>query len=346
MSIRLLGAAFAGAIAVAALAVPAGAADVTLRLQHFLAPTAPAQKILHEPWAEWVKTASKGRIETQIYPAMQLGGAPPQLADQVREGIADVVWTLPGYTPGRFPRVEVFELPFMHINALATTLALQDYAEMHLAEEFKDFKVILFHVHDGQLLQANRGVEKLEDFKGMKIRVPNRVGGWMIEAIGAVPVGAPVPQVPQMLSKGVVDGTMLPLEVALPLKLHELVKFNTVMAGPQPRFNTSVFSLLMNRKRYDDLPPDLKKAIDDYSGRKIAEYAGRKWIEVEAPGREAAEKAGVKFVTMPQAEVDKLKSAVKPVYDRWLAETKAAGIDGDKLLADARRLLEKYKDAK
>ena len=106
----------------------ARAAEVTLKLAHFLPPVAPAHAKLLKPWAEQVEAASDGRISIRIYPSMQLGGTPPQLFDQVRDGVADIVWTLPGYTPGRFPRLETFELPFLAApTAVVNAQAVQEF---------------------------------------------------------------------------------------------------------------------------------------------------------------------------------------------------------------------------
>jgi TRAP-type C4-dicarboxylate transport system substrate-binding protein len=275
-------------LALAALSSPAAAQPVTLKLSHFVPPVAPPHATFLAPWAEKVEKASGGRLKIQIYPAMQLGGTPPQLIDQIKDGVVDIGWTLPGYTAGRFPKTEVMEVPFLHTNALATTLALQDYHEKHLRDEYKDHHVILLHAHGGTLVHAGKPILKLEDYKGLKIRTPNRAGSVYLRAVGATAVGSPVPEVPQMLSKGVIDGALLPYEIARPLKVHELVKYHSELAGPQPRLGTSVFLFAMNKKKYESLPADLRKVIDDHSGRRIAAWAGQNWDDIEKPGKEAA----------------------------------------------------------
>jgi len=138
------------------------------------------------PWAERIEKGSNGRIKVEIYPAMQLGGRPPQLADQARDGIVDISWTLPGYTPGRFISTEVFELPFMHASTVATTMAINDFVERH-SEDFKDYKIIAMHVHAGQAFHSHEPIRTVSDLKGTKIRTPTRTGAWLIEAMGATP---------------------------------------------------------------------------------------------------------------------------------------------------------------
>ena len=122
------------ALTLLGLSTPVSAQPITLKLSHFVPPVAPPHATFLAPWAEKVEKASGGRLKIQIYPSMQLGGTPPQLVDQIKDGVVDIGWTLPGYNAGRFPRTEVMEVPFLHTNALGTTLALQDYFEKHLQD--------------------------------------------------------------------------------------------------------------------------------------------------------------------------------------------------------------------
>jgi TRAP-type C4-dicarboxylate transport system substrate-binding protein len=204
--------------------------------------------------------------------------------------------------------------------------------------------VLLLHVHGGSLFMTrDMAITKVSDLEGRKIRTATRVGGWFLKSLGAVPIGAPVPQVPQMMSKGVIDGAMLPYEIAPALKMQELASNFSTLAGDQTRMNTSLFSLLMNKDSYAKLPPDLKKVIDDLSGRNIAEWAGQNWAEIEESGRKVmASQSKNKFHVIPAAEVAKMKAAAKPTIDRWLAEMKDKGHDGEKMLAEARALVAKY----
>src|SRR3546814_177304 len=116
MSFSLKTLCMAGILAAAALP-PAAAQEVALRIPHFLPPQAPVPANFIAPWAEKVTRESGGRIAFEIYPSMQLGGKPPALYDQARDGVVDIIWTLTGYTPGRFPGTEAFELPFVPARA-------------------------------------------------------------------------------------------------------------------------------------------------------------------------------------------------------------------------------------
>ncbi len=336
MSLGILAGAMAG------LACGASAQEVTLKLHHLLPPVAHAHKNMLAPWAERVGKASNGRIKVEIYPSMQLGGRPQQLADQARDGVVDIAWTLPGYTPGRFIRTEVFELPFMHANTVATTMAINDFAERH-SEDFKDYKIIAMHVHAGQAFHSHKPIRMVSDLKGTKIRTPTRTGAWLIEAMGAIPIGAPVSKIPEMLSKKIVDSVLIPFEITLPLKVDEMVDYHTILDDPLfTRVNTSTFMIVMNRARYHSLPDDLRKVIDDNSGMHIARWIGEIWEAAEAPGLKKAAASG-EVIKMAPGEVAKLRAMVEqPVIDRWIADVAKRGIDGNALVVEARALIQKY----
>ncbi|MEO0620674.1 MAG: TRAP transporter substrate-binding protein [Pseudomonadota bacterium] len=325
------------ALLAASLALPASAQEVTLTIQHFLGPKAPAQAKFIEPWTERVTAASGGRIAFQIFPAMALGGKPPELYRQLRDGVVDMVWTLPGYTPGVFPRVEVFELPGVHQgSARQTTLAIQEVMD-DLAEDFADVHPILVHTHAGNALHLVGGpVETAEDIAGLKLRTPSRTGAWMIESWGAEPVGMPVPALPQALSKGTVDGALVPFEIVPPLKLHELTKAS--VEGPDGlRFGTAVFLFAMNKDRYDSLPEDLRAIIDAHSGEAIAAEIGAVWDGVEGTGQELqAGSDGGSVTQMSPRAYDGLIAASEAATERWQAEMAEKGLDGAALVERAR----------
>lgn len=316
--------------------------EFTFRLHHLLPPVSHAHKNMLVPWAKRVEEASKGRIKIDIYPAMQLGGTPPQLAGQAADGVVDIVWTVTGYTPGRFKQTEVFELPFMHSSTVATTLALNEYVAKH-GDEYKDYQLIVMHVHAGQVFHSHDPIRTVADMRGTKIRTPTRTGAWLIEALGATPIGAPVPKIPEMLSKRIVDTVLIPYEISGSLKVHEMVKYHTTLDDPKfTRINTTTFMIAMNKASYARLPADLRKVIDDNSGFNIAEWIGKSWDEAEIPGRDLAAQTG-ELIKMSPVEVAKLRALVEgPVTERWIADVSQSGVDGRALVAEARALIEKH----
>ncbi len=332
-------------LGLAALLAAAGqvqAQEIILKVHHFLSPLSPAHTKLITPWCDKINKESGGKLKCQIYPAMQLGGTPPQLYDQAKDGVADIVWTLPGYTAGRFPLVEVFELPFMMRNTEGTSRALWDWVQANDQAEFKDVKAIAFHVHGpGVFHMVNKPIKTLADFKGLKLRAPTRQTNKMLAAFGATPVGMPVPQVPEALSKGVIDGAVIPYEVVPAVKVQELVKFHSETDPSQPAVYTSAFIFAMNKAKYDSLPPELKKVIDANSGAETSAAFGKAQGEADIPGRKASEKNT--FNTIPAAEIENWRKAAQPVIDDWVKDVTAKGANGKALLDSARSLIEKYR---
>ncbi len=315
---------------------------VSLTLHHFLPTTSITHADFLVPWAERVAAASDGRLTVEIFPAMQLGGSPPGLYDQAREGVADIVWTLPGYTPGRFPVIEVFELPFVAGTAAATSQAAQAYYEAHADKVFTEVQVLLVHVHaPGTFHIRGRAVESLADLAGLTVRAPSRITNQTLAALGAEPVGMPVPEVPQALSRGVIDAALLPWEVARALRVHELADTHTEVMDSRGLY-TAVFLLAMNRDRFDGLPADLQAVLRDESGPSLAATAGQLWDEAEEPGRDAAREAGNTIVRVEGDAVGDWRAAAEVVIVDWITEMSAAGHDGVDLLDQARRLIETY----
>lgn len=333
---------YLAAAATLAFQLPAAADSIELRVHHFLPAGSPAQVELIEPWAQAVEEQSDGRITVRIFPAMQLGGSPPQLIDQVRDGVADVVWTLPGYTAGRFPKMSVFELPFMISDAVATSKAAHAFYEEHAQDEFADVHPILFHVHDrGVIHTRGARIETIEDMAGVQLRAPGRAIGDALEAYGATPIFLPVPQVPEALSRGVIDGAVVPWEVTVPLRLYELADHHTEIPGERGLY-TAVFLFAMNKDTYEGLPEDLKAVIDANSGLNIAEWVGEAWVRAEEPGKRLAEERGNTIISMAEDQVARLQELAQGVREAWVADLDAAGHDGAALLAAAEALIDEH----
>lgn len=331
-----------GALAAAALlGTTAGAAlaqEVTLRLHQFLPAQANVPKHILDPWIERIEAESGGRIEIQHFPAMQLGGTPPQLIDQAIDGIADIVWTLPGYTPGRFPRAEVFELPFTMTSAEAVSRAYWQLAEETMMDQdFKDFKVLGLWVHGPGVIHSKEPIVAPADLAGVTLRAPTRITNAYFSSLGATAVGMPVPAVPEALSKGVIDATVIPWEVTGALKVPELVRNHTEF-GDQPIY-TAAFVFAMNKDRYEALPDDLKAVIDANSGLEFSALAGRTMQEDDAPERQKAVDLGNDIVTLTPEQVEPWKAAAAGTIETWIADMDGQGLDGTGLFQRAQDLI-------
>jgi TRAP-type C4-dicarboxylate transport system substrate-binding protein len=329
-------------LAAALLPLPTQAQEVVLKVHHFLPPASLAQTKFIAPWCDRIAAESQGRMKCQIYPSMQLGGTPPQLVNQVRDGVADIVWTLPGYTPGRFPLSEVFELPFFTTTYEASSRALWDFMQTHAAGELAGMKPIATWVNGPNVLHLrDKPVRTLDDLKGLKIRAPSRLGNKLLAALGATPVGMPVPQMAESLSKGVIDGALVPWEVVPATKTHELTRYHAEAAGAHP-MTVATMIFVMSQKRYDSLPADLRKVIDDNSGRETSAWVSTQFRDADAIGRALAVANGNTIYPIAPEELTKWEAATRPVSAEWIGEVKTRGADGQQVHDAAAALVRKY----
>jgi TRAP-type transport system periplasmic protein len=181
----------------------------------------------------------------------------------------------------------------------------------------------------------------MEDLKGLKIRTPSAAVTPALQILGATPVGMPVPEVPQALSTEVISGALIPWEVAKSLRLQEMTRFHTQPATERG-FYTSVFLLAMNRAKYNSLPADLKKVIDNNSGMNIAREIGQAFDLADLEGQELAKERGNVFYTLPAEEAKRWEQATLPVIDEWVKNMDKRGNNGKEMLAAARNLIDKY----
>jgi len=328
--------------ALATAAMAASAQTVTLKVHHFLPAGSAAQTMFIKPWCDKIALESGDKMKCQIYPSMQLGGTPPQLFDQVKDGVADVIWVLPGYTAGRFPLIEVFELPFMMQSPEGTSKALWDYVAQNsnVAAEFKDVHLLALHVHgDGVFHMTKKPIATLADLKGLKVRAPTRQTNKLLAALGATPVAMPVPAVSEALSKSVIDGALVPYEVVPSVKIQELAKFHSETDPAESAIYTSTFMFAMNKAKYDSLSPELKKVIDANSGREFSGSIGKAFLAADAIGKKLTEKNAHNVI--PASELQGWKKIGEQITTDWVADVTAKGADGKKLLADARALIAK-----
>jgi len=338
---------FVQGAAAAALGVPhlAGLAQqaVTLKFHTFMAPLSNVWLTMHKPWMDKVEKDSGGRIKFEAYPAMQLGGTPVQLYDQARDGVVDIVWTLPGNTAGRFPRVEAFELPFMMNNAEATSKAAWEYFQTQCPDEFKETQVLALHVHGpGVIHTVGKAIKGPSDLKGLKVRGPTRQVTKLLGALGATPVGMPLPQIPDALSKGTIDGCVIPWEVVPSVKVHELTRFHSESATGSPAIYTTAFVMAMNKPRYESLAPDLKKVIDGNAGMATSALFGRTQQGNDPLGRKSAVDRGNAIHTLTAAETQEFIKLSGAIDDEWVADMDKRGFKGRVLLDSARALIAKH----
>ena len=316
---------------------------VTLKFHTFMAPMSNVWLTMHKPWMEKVEKDSGGRIKFEGYPAMQLGGTPVQLYDQARDGVVDIVWTLPGNTAGRFPRVEAFELPFMMNNAEATSKAYWEYVQTQAPDEFKETHVIALHVHGpGMFHSATKQIRSVADLRGMKVRGPTRQVTKLLGSVGATPVGMPLPAITDALSKGTIDACAIPWEVVPSIKVHELTKFHSEFDNTGGALYTTTFVMAMNQAKYNSLAPDLKRVIDANSGMAASAWLGKTQQSNDPAGRKTAVDRGNTIYQFTAAQREEFVKLSSQVDDEWVADMDKRGFKGAQLLSTAKSLIAKH----
>ena len=329
-----------GLVAAVGLAgAAASAQEFTFRLHSFSSPTSLDHTMHLDRWAERVEEQSDGRIRIEVYPAMQLGGAASDLVEQLEDGVVDMIWTVGGFTPGRFPGIEGVELPFMNTGLSETmSQAAMEFATTHLDAEFEGIKIISIHTTDRAILHTvDKPVETIEDLAGMRIRVAGRFIGEAVQALGGVPVGIPLPGVYEALSRGQVDGMYINWAITEPYRFYEVTSYHTDTALFQGTLLT-----LMRQEAYASLPEDLQAVIDANSGIGYAKELGIIWDGQTESARQATIDAGNTVFELTEEERLRWRDAVQPAYDAWIAEMNGRGYDGEALFAALLEITAKY----
>ena len=322
----------------------ATAAEFTLRIHHFLGEESLPHRGMMEPWAKKVEADSNGRIEVQIHPSLELGGKTTELLDQAYDGTVDIIWTAAAYTPERFPHAEVFTLPLVHDgDPAATNQALMSAMESWLQADFAGIKPLLVHVQAGHSLHLpHTSVNQLSDLQSLTLRpAGRRVGAWVVEALGAETSKKRHPKLSKALEENKLDGALMSFQLAQALDVIEAVKSHT-MLDSNNYFGTSLYLFLMNQDRYNSLPADLQAVIDQNSGMNLALQAGQVWRDAETSAIASARKQGNEVIVLDDAQRQLAEQALESVHQRWSESVEKHGIDGPRLIEQAREEIRRY----
>ena len=327
-------------LAAAALGLPALAgAQVVLTASSWLAPSHGLSETQKE-WCAQLEQKTAGKAKCNILP--RAVSAPPGTFDSVRNGLADLSFTVHGYTPGRFVLTQMAEVPFLGDSSEASSVAFQRmYAKYPaLAEEHKGVKVISVFTHGpGMIFNTKRPIAKIDDLSGLKFRVGGGMVNEISKALGMNVTLKPAPESYELLSTGVMDGTLFPAESVESFKIDKVIKQATTFPGGL--YNTS-FVFMMNQAKYDSLPPDVKKVVDELSGETAARMYGRSWDKVDRRGLAFMQAAGVQFTKADPAFVKAVEAKTAPVVDAWVAKAEAKGLkDPKKVLGEYRAEIKK-----
>jgi TRAP-type C4-dicarboxylate transport system substrate-binding protein len=331
----------AAAAAVAA-AVPQARAETVLRAANWLPPTHPIVKDMLEPWAKQVAAATQGRVTVDILKAPL--GKPDAHFDIAKDGIADVTFSVHGYTPGRFLLPQMAEMPFLGTSSEAMSVAYWRVYNSHLAkaDEHKGVKLLSLFVHGpGHIYTSSKPIRSIEDMKGLKMRIGSSVANDISKALDMVPIQAPSSKAYELLSNGVADGIMFPHESVPFFKLEKALKYATVV--PEGLYNTSFF-LVMNEAKFNSLSKEDQAAVMKVSGEAFARLAGQAWDKADAAGIEAVKASGIVVETIQPTLLSDIAQRIKAVESAWAAKVKAErNIDGAAALAAFRAEIGKVK---
>jgi TRAP-type transport system periplasmic protein len=291
-----------------------------------------------EPWTKKIYDLTKGKVEIKVYAVGNVGNANEQF-DLARKGTADIAYALHDYTPGRFPMTEVFELPFMITKAETTAIVMwntyQKYPDFQ--KEYKDVKVLALFCHPaGQFFTANRPISKISDFKGLKLRTVNPFVSSALVIFGATPVQQPVIETRKSIEEGKIDGTAIPWEGVFIFRLDDLLRFVTIT-----NFYTETMMIVMNKNKFDSLPDDIKKVIDENSGLSLSTECGNVFDSTEEPYREQALKKGIIEFKLNQKDIKKLEALTLPLRMRWVKDMESKKLPGKEVFKSVSELLGK-----
>jgi TRAP-type C4-dicarboxylate transport system substrate-binding protein len=316
------------AAAFSAVGTPAAAQTIELKISHFVPPNHTFHKWV-TAWSDKLAKDSGGRLKFTIYPNGQLVGPPNRQLDAARNAITDMAFVLHGVTPGRYAATELGNLPFTWPSSgsgsAVTSKRLTDLAPTYLAKEHTGLHILFMAVANPVVFYSKVPVRKIEDFKGLKVRYAGVQNKYLLDALGATPLLIPPPESQDALAKGIVEIAMFPHEAAVAYDLGTVAKY-----AIEPGVATATFTFVMNPAKYNSLPPDLKALIDKASGAAAAEDFGKAWEAAESEGRAKEMAQGVQMITLPPADIQKMKEMMKPHIEAAIAAVEKDGKDGRK----------------
>lgn len=314
-----------------------GAADQEIiKLKYaFFAPanTFPAKQM--EKWKEELEKRTKGRVEVQLFPGGTLLAA-NNMYDGVKDGVADIGLSSTTYEPGRFPLLDISDMPSGYPNSEVASQVVYDLVREYPPEAFKDFKIITVFATEPAHIQTVKPVIKLEDLKGMQVRISGALTP-ILKELGAAPQGMAMSEVPESLQTGIIDGSVSSREVLLDLKLAETIKYTTDYP-----LAINTFVAVMNKEVWESLPADIQQVIDDLS-REMAVYTGKYHDgHVQEALKWSQEEQGLKIISLAPEEKARWDKVIKPLQDDHVKELEAKGLPAKEYQSRLYELIEKY----
>ncbi|MGO1500082.1 MAG: TRAP transporter substrate-binding protein [Marinobacter sp.] len=302
-------------------------AETRLTMSSWLPSGHPLVKDVMKPWAASVEEATEGRVKVMMLPSSL--GHPKAHYDIARDGQADITYSAHGYTPGRFKLYKMVEFPFGGNSAEAASIAYWRVYNEHLkqANEHRGVKLLGLFTHGpGHIHNSKRRVSSPSDLEGLKLRVGGGIMNDIISDLGAVTIQKPSSSIYQLMSNGVADGTLFPLESVAAFNIQDRATHTTLVPGGLYNFS---FFLVMNEDRFNNLSEEDQKAIESVSGEAVAKLAGQVWDAEDAKGLAVMKENGNDIIEADEAFVNAIAEASAPLEAEWLETAKKMGVDGE-----------------
>jgi TRAP-type transport system periplasmic protein len=319
---------------------PATPAEVIKLSYSVFFPPTHVQCITATNWANEIQKRTGGRVQITVYPAGSLTKA-DQCYEGVVKGISDLGMSCFAYTRGRFPLMEGLDLPLGYPNGMTATRIVNAMTRKYNPSELADVKVLYVHAHGPGILASKKPVKSLADLKGLKVRATG-LSAKIVESLGGTPVAMSQPETYEALSKGVVDGTLCPIETLKGWKQGETIEY--VVDSSAIGYTTTMF-VVMNKDKWAKLPPDVQKVFDQVSEEWIAKH-GEAWDQADKAGKEFVTQLKRQLIQLPDAEQQQWKAAVKPVLDAFVKSSKEKSLPGEALIAEVQAEIAKAAGAK
>jgi TRAP-type transport system periplasmic protein len=321
-----------------AMASPAPAQSKPVELTYSIFFPAPHKNtVLAGEWVKEIDKRTQGKVKITIFPGGTLTPA-DKCYDGVVKGISDIGMSVMGYTRGKFPLSEMIDLPLGYKNGLSATRLINQYYQKFRPKEFEEVKVLYFHAHGPGILHTKKAVAKLEDLKGLRIRSTG-LSAKVVSALGGTPVAMPMGETYDALKRGMVDGSMAPIESLEGWKWGEVVKSTTESFGSA--YSTGFF-VVMNKEKWNALPADAQKAIEAVNQEWI-DKTGKIWDEIDKSGKAFTQKLGNQIVSLSAGEDKRWAEAVKPILTDYVSAMTGKDLPGEEALRFGQENLKKMK---
>lgn len=299
--------------------------SVTLTYSTFF-PATHTHTLLSTEWAKEIEKRTNGAVKITMFPGATLT-PPNQAYDGVVKGISDIALSVFGYTPGRFPLMELIDMPLGYKSALQATHLTNVFYKKFQPKELDAVKVMYLHAHGPGILHTKKPVNKLEDLKGVKIRSTGTTAK-VVAKLGGVPVAMPQTETYDALQKGVAEGVMNPLEALKGWKIAEVIKSTTINASSA---YSMAFYVVMNKGKWNALPKEVQAVIEKVN-EEFIEKTGKAWDDIDKGGLEFTKSKGNQVITLSKQEDERWAKMAQPIFEETAKAVNAKGLPGDEAL--------------